>query len=122
VLRFPFLVLPALPLFRWKSRTAFTDWFETGFYVFTGAAPSQGRQWVGDHIRPQVRIPASWKWPVGVSLSTEIGYQRSQFSADTWTWEIRPIIDQKKGRATNSPGLTSISHQTGSSISGWAWE
>jgi len=33
-----------------------------------------------------------------VSLSTEIGYQRAAFSADTWTWEIRPIVDQKKGR------------------------
>src|SRR6201997_1548702 len=75
----------------------FTDWFETGFYVFTSAAPGQGWQWVGDHIRPRVRVPESWKWPVGVSLSTEIGYYRSQFSADTWTWEIRPIIDQKKG-------------------------
>jgi hypothetical protein len=76
----------------------FTDWFETGFYVFTSAAPGQSWQWVGDHIRPRVRVPESWKWPVGVSLSTEIGYQRTQFSADTWTWEIRPIIDQKKGR------------------------
>ena len=31
--------------------------------------------------------------PSSVSLSTEIGYQRRVFSADTWTWEIRPIID-----------------------------
>jgi len=76
----------------------FTDWFETGFYVFTSAGPGQGYQWVGDHIRPRVRIPEKWKWPVGVSLSTEIGYQRHVFSPDTWTWEIRPIVDQKKGR------------------------
>jgi len=76
----------------------FTDWFETGFYIFTSAAPGQGWQWVGDHIRPRVRVPEKWRWPVGVSLSTEIGYQRRIFSADTWTWEIRPIVDQKKGR------------------------
>ncbi len=76
----------------------FTDWFETGWYIFTSAAPGQGYQWVGDHIRPRVRVPEKWKWPVGVSLSTEIGYQRRVFSADTWTWEIRPIVDQKKGR------------------------
>jgi hypothetical protein len=76
----------------------FTDWFETGWYVFTSAAPGQGWQWVGDHIRPRVRIPEKWKWPVGVSLSTEIGYQRALFSPDTWTWEIRPIVDQKKGK------------------------
>jgi outer membrane receptor protein involved in Fe transport len=34
---------------------------------------------------------------VGVSLSTEFGYQRPLFSSDTWTIEIRPIIDKKLG-------------------------
>jgi len=71
------------------------DWFETGLYIFTSAGPGQGYKWVGDHIRPRIRVPDSWKWPVGVSLSTEIGYQRPIFSSDTWTWEIRPIIDKQ---------------------------
>jgi hypothetical protein len=75
----------------------FTDWFETGFYIFTSAGPRQGYKWVGDHIRPRVRVPESWRWPVGVSLSTEFGYQRPIFSADTWTWEIRPIVDKQLG-------------------------
>ncbi len=73
-------------------------WFETGFYIFTSAGPGQGYKWVGDHIRPRVRVPDSWRWPVGVSISTEIGYQRPIFSTDTWTWEIRPIIDKQLGR------------------------
>jgi hypothetical protein len=73
------------------------DWFETGFYVFTSLGPNQGYKWVGDHIRPRVRVPERWHWPVGVSLSTEIGYQRPIFSADTWTWEIRPIVDKQMG-------------------------
>ena len=76
----------------------FTDWFETGFYVFTSIQPDGGWQWVGDHIRPRVAVPESWHWPVGLSLSQEIGYQRRDFSPDTWTWEIRPIIDKKLGR------------------------
>ncbi len=71
------------------------NWFETGFYIFTSAGPNQGYKWVGDHIRPRVRAPDSWHWPVGVSISTEIGYQRPIFSSDTWTWEIRPIIDKQ---------------------------
>ncbi len=76
-----------------------TNWFETGFYIFTSIGPgNQGYQWVGDHIRPRVRVPESWKWPVGVSLSMEIGYQRPIFSRDTWTWEIRPIVDKQLGR------------------------
>ncbi len=73
------------------------DWSEVGFYVFTSERSGQGVQWVGDHIRPRVRVPESWGWPVGVSLSTEVGYQRSEFSEDTWNWEIRPIIDQTIG-------------------------
>lgn len=76
----------------------FNDWFETGFYIFTSIQPDHGWQWVGDHIRPRVAIPEKWHWPVGLSLSNEIGYQRPAFSPDTWTWEIRPIIDQKVGR------------------------
>lgn len=74
-----------------------TNWFETGFYIFTSIGPGQGYKWVGDHIRPRVRVPESWNWPVGVSLSMEIGYQRPLFSRDTWTWEIRPIVDKQLG-------------------------
>ncbi len=75
-----------------------TSWSEVGFYVFTSEQNGHGVQWVGDHIRPRVRVPDSWHWPVGVSLSTEVGYQRPVYSPDTWTWEIRPIIDKYLGR------------------------
>jgi hypothetical protein len=75
----------------------FTPWFETGFYLFTSIQPGVGWEWVGDHIRPRVRAPEEWEWPVGVSLSTEIGYQRRAFSEDTWTWELRPIVDKQWG-------------------------
>ena len=74
------------------------SWFETGLYIFTSATPRDGWQWVGDHIRPRVRAPAKWRWPVGVSLSAEFGYQRRVYSADTWTLELRPIIDKQVGR------------------------
>ena len=73
-------------------------WFETGFYLFTSMQSGEGWQWVGDHIRPRVAIPEDWKWPVGLSLSMEFGYQRYRFSPDTWTLEIRPIIDKQIGR------------------------
>jgi hypothetical protein len=76
----------------------FTPWFETGFYVFTSIQPHEGWDWVGDHIRPRVRVPEEWHWPVGLSLSTEVGYQRRSYSEDTWTWELRPIIDKQLGR------------------------
>ena len=72
----------------------FNSWFEVGFYIFTSNTPAEGFSWVGDHIRPRVRIPEEWKWPVGLSLSTEFGYQQRAYSTDSWTWEIRPIIDK----------------------------
>jgi hypothetical protein len=74
------------------------NWSEVGFYIFTDIQSGMGWQWVGDHIRPRVRVPESWHWPVGVSISTEVGYQRAAFSNDTWTWEIRPIVDKTAGR------------------------
>jgi len=73
-------------------------WSELGFYLFTSEQSGLGDQWVGDHIRPRVRVPESWHWPVGASLSMEMGYQRALFSPDTWTWEIRPIVDKQMGR------------------------
>jgi hypothetical protein len=75
-----------------------TNWFETGFYIFTSDNPGFGYKYVGSHIRPRVRAPESWRLPVGLSLSTEVGYQRPRFSPDTWSLEIRPIIDKKLGR------------------------
>ncbi len=77
----------------------FGDWAEIGFYFFTSARSGDGWQWVGDHIRPRVRVPPSWHWPVGASLSAEFGYQRSEFSEDTWSLELRPIIDRDFGPA-----------------------
>jgi len=74
------------------------NWSEVGLYVFTTIQSDLGWEWVGDHIRPRVRVPPQWHWPVGVSLSQEIGYQRPLFSPDTWTWEIRPIVDKQQGR------------------------
>jgi hypothetical protein len=75
-----------------------SDWFETGFYVFSSIQPNEGWEWVGDHIRPRITAPESWHLPVGLSLSQEIGYQRRKFAEDSWNYELRPIIDKKLGR------------------------
>ena len=74
-----------------------TPWFETGLYVFTSVQPDGTWWWVGDHIRPRVRAPESWNLPVGLGLSVEIGYQRPSFDTDTWTLELRPIVDKQIG-------------------------
>lgn len=75
----------------------FTSWSELGFYWFMAIPDRQGLQWVGTHLRPRVRVPESWGWPVGVSISQEIGWSKARFSGDTWTYELRPIIDKTIG-------------------------
>ena len=76
----------------------FNDWFECGFYIFTSIQPNNGWMYVGSHIRPRFAIPEKYHLPVGVSISNEIGWQRPNFSLDTWTWELRPIVDKKIDR------------------------
>jgi hypothetical protein len=73
----------------------FNEWFETGFYIFTNIQPDAGWMYVGSHIRPRFSVPERYRLPVGLSISNEIGWQRPNFSLDTWTWEIRPIVDKK---------------------------
>lgn len=74
-----------------------TPWFETGFYFFNAIGSDGRTAYVGSHIRPRIAAPISWKWPVGVSISFEFGFQKKEFSANTSTLEIRPIIDKKWG-------------------------
>jgi hypothetical protein len=76
----------------------FSDIFELGYYNFTTIQPGTGFAWVGTHLRPRFAAPARWGWPVGVSISQEFGYQKAAYSADTWTYEFRPIVDQRLGR------------------------
>jgi hypothetical protein len=73
----------------------FNQWLEVGFYFFNSIGSDGRTNYVGSHIRPRIAVPESYHWPVGVSLSTEVGFQKSAFSEDTWTLEIRPIIDKQ---------------------------
>lgn len=72
-----------------------TTWFETGFYIFTSLGNNGRTAYVGSHIRPRVAAPLSWHLPVGLSLSTEFGFQKKAFSANTSSLEVRPIIDKR---------------------------
>ena len=76
----------------------FNDWFETGFYLFTSARSGNGWDFVGSHIRPRVRAPEKWKLPVGLSLSAEIGWQNRRYDSNSWSLELRPIVDKDIGK------------------------
>jgi hypothetical protein len=73
----------------------FNEWFECGFYIFTSIQSDGSWKYVGSHLRPRFSVPERYHLPVGLSLSNEIGWQRPNFSLDTWTWEIRPVVDKK---------------------------
>jgi len=75
-----------------------TPWFETGFYFFNTLGSDGRSAYVGSHIRPRFAAPENWKWPVGVSISVEFGFQKKEYSANTSTLEIRPIVDKKLGK------------------------
>jgi hypothetical protein len=90
----------------------FTPWFEIGAYLFTAVQPGLGWQFIGSHIRPRVMLPESYGLPVGLSLSIETGYQRREYATDTWSTEIRPIIDKTIGNYYLSLNPTmELSHQ-----------
>ena len=72
-----------------------TSWMEIAVYTFTTLTPDGGYNWVGNHIRPRISIPEGWHWPIGLSLSNELGYQRMSYADDQWSWEMRYIIDKK---------------------------
>ena len=75
--------------------TGITPVFEIGAYLFTNYTPGYGYKVVGTHLRPRVMAPSDWGIPFGLSLSMEIGYQNPSYANDTWSLEIRPIIDKQ---------------------------
>jgi hypothetical protein len=87
-----------------------TDWFETGFYVFSSIQPNDGWNWVGDHIRPRLTAPESWHLPVGLSVAQEIGISGGSLrrtggatsfvrsSTSNWGAGISPLIRRLTGR------------------------
>ena len=73
----------------------FTDWMEVGFYFFNAIGDDKRTNYVGSHIRPRVMLPEKYKFPVGLSLSAEAGFQKRSYSEDEFGLELRPIIDKK---------------------------
>ena len=75
-----------------------TDNFELGFYIFTNYSPNHGWQIIGSHLRPRISAPEKWGLPIGLSLSAEIGWQKPEYAAETFSMELRPIIDKTIGK------------------------
>jgi hypothetical protein len=75
-----------------------TKHFELAGYLVTAYVPDTGPKVAGARIRPRFRLPESWRLPFKVSISTEVGFNKRSFDANTITLEIRPIIEKELGK------------------------
>jgi hypothetical protein len=74
-----------------------TDNFELAGYLLLGSYTGGHFQYAGMRIRPRLSAPKEWNWPVGVSLSVEVGFPKKVFEENGATLEIRPILEKKVG-------------------------
>lgn len=81
-----------------EAVTGLTAWSEVGAYLFTSEQDGPLVRAVGGSVRYKVRAPGAWNWPVNVAFSTEIEYDDPRFSNDSWSWELRPVIERAVGR------------------------
>ena len=75
-----------------------TGWFELAGYLVTARREGEAIEYVGWRVRPRVRAPESWKLPVGLSLSTEVGFPKDEYEEADATLEVRPVIEWGRGR------------------------
>jgi hypothetical protein len=81
-----------------EAVTGLTSWSEIGAYLMTSEQIGPLVRAIGGAVRYKARIPGTWNWPANVALSTELEYDDPRYSTDTWTWEIRPVVDRSFGR------------------------
>ena len=65
-----------------------TSWFEVAGYLVTARRDGEAPEYVGWRVRPRVRAPESWKLPVGLSLSTEVGFPKDDYEEADVTLEL----------------------------------
>ncbi|HXG91096.1 MAG TPA: hypothetical protein VNN73_01850 [Blastocatellia bacterium] len=75
-----------------------TDHFEMAGYLVLARRPDGGLEYAGWRVRPRVSLPQSWRLPVDVSLSGEVGFPRKVYEENSVTLELRPIIEKRIGR------------------------
>ncbi len=81
-----------------EAVTGLSSWSEVGAYLFTNEQTSPLVRPVGGSLRVKARAPATWNWPVGFAVSTELEYDDPSISADPWSLELRPVVDRAVGR------------------------
>lgn len=73
-----------------------TDWLSAGLYTVGYAHNGDGVSYVGNRFRLTAVAPARWH-RLRFGLSQELGYARSGFAENQWTYEITPIAATSVG-------------------------
>jgi hypothetical protein len=77
----------------------FTDRIESAVFIQTAPfGPSGSARFAGGHLRTKYRFGELGYLPVGVALSGEYTFNRSAFDRELQTFELRPIVDYRRGR------------------------
>ena len=76
----------------------YAEEFEMGGYALFARRNNGALEFAGIRLRPRFKAPGAWNLPVGLSLSFEFGWPKSQYEVNASTLEIRPIIDKSFGR------------------------
>jgi hypothetical protein len=94
-----------------------TDYVEMAGYLVFAKRDAKGPEYAAYRLRPRVRAPESWKLPVKVSMSAEVGFPQKAFEENATTLELRPILEWGRdrvlldvnptfGRALRGPGTS----------------
>ena len=74
-----------------------TDFWEISAYVLTAHRSDAGAEFAGWRLRSRLRLPESWKLPVNVSLSGELGLPRPVYGENSLAFEFTPILEKRIG-------------------------
>jgi len=75
-----------------------TEHFELAGYLVLAHRAGHGPEYVSWRVRPRLSLPQSWRLPLDVSISTEVGFPRQLYDENATTLEIRPILEKTVGR------------------------
>ncbi len=75
-----------------------TNYFELAGYLALARRVGHRPEYVSWRVRPRVSLPQSWRLPVDVSISGEVGFPRALYDQNSLTLEIRPILEKTLGR------------------------
>jgi hypothetical protein len=76
-----------------------TDWLELGGYLQMSTARGDEHEFAGVKLRAKMRWPhRTWQERLGFAVNFELSAVPSQFEADVWGSEMRPIAELRAGR------------------------